>query len=118
MAHWLSAEDICSQYAVKPSTLLIYSNRGNLAYQVTPRGKKLFNERHVANMFPPRAAGSKQSNAMSLGTLGYAVLGKPRSKTIVEDQGTQIARIGKLNPRVSKPQTQVRRGPASVKKIA
>ena len=118
MAHWLSAEDICAQYAVKPSTLLIYSNRGNLAYQVTPHGKKLFNERHVASMFPPRAMDAKQSDAINLGTLGYAVLGKPRAKTIVEDNGTQIARIGKLNRRVNKPQTQIRRGPTSVKKIA
>ena len=118
MAHWLSAEDICSQYAVKPSTLLIHSNRGNLAYQVTPRGKKLFNERHVASMFPPRSQSAKQSNAMSLGTLGYAVLGKPKSKTIIEDSSTQIARIGKLNRKATKPQTQIRRGPASVKKIA
>jgi|MDSW01.2.fsa_nt_gb hypothetical protein len=118
MAHWLSAEDICAQYAVKPSTLLIYSNRGNLAYRVTPRGNKLFNERHVASMFPPRSQNAKQPHGMSLGTLGYAVLGKPKSKTIVEDNTTQIARIGKLNRKVTNTQTQIRRGPASIKKIA
>ena len=117
MANWLSAEDITARYAVKLSTLLIYSNRGNLGYQVTPRGKKLFNAHHVANLFPTRAQQSKQGQS-HLGTLGYAVLGKPKAKTIVADEHVSISRIGKLNKKVTRTETLQRRGPTSIKKIA
>ena len=118
MAHWLSAEDICSQYAVKLSTLITYSSRGNLGRQISPRGKTLFNARQVANLFPPRSQNAENPQPMSLGTLGHAMLGKSRTRTIVEDNRVQVSRIGKRNRRVTPTQTSTHQGPLRVKKTA
>lgn len=118
MSHWLSAEDICSQYTVKLSTLITYSSRGNLGRQITPRGKTLFNARQVANLFPPRSQSANSPKPMSLGTLGHAMLGKSRTRTIVEDNPVQVSRIGRRNRTVSQSQVSTHQGPVTVKKTA
>lgn len=118
MAHWLSAEDICSQYTVKLSTLMTYSSRGNLGRQVTPRGKTLFNARQVANLFPPRSQNANNPKPMSLGTLGQAMLGKSRARTIIEDGRVQVSRIGKRNRSVNQPKVTTHHSSQSVKKTA
>jgi hypothetical protein len=117
MTHWLSAEDICSQYAVKLSTLITYSNRGNLGRQITPRGKALFNARQVANLFPPRSQDANNPKPMSLGTLGQAMLGRSRTRTIVKDYPVQVSRIGRRNHSASQP-VSTHQGPVTVKKTA
>ena len=118
MSHWLSADDICSQYAVKLSTLITYSSRGNLGRQITPRGKTLFNARQVANLFPPRSQSANNPKPMSLGTLGNAMLGKSRTRTIVEDNRVQVSRIGRRNHSVSPPQTSTHQKRLTAKKTA
>ena len=118
MAHWLSAEDICVEYAVQPKTLALYSSRGNLAFRMTPHGKKLFDAGHVAKLFPSRSQKAMKGNGISLGTLGSALLGSTRAKTIIEDSGVQISRIGKLNRKTARPSAEMHRTPASIKKIA
>lgn len=100
MTQWLSAEHICELYAVKRHTLLAYSSRGNLATRVDMRGKRLFNAGQAANIFPSRSQDASSPHPMSLGTLGQAMLRKPASKVVVQDN---LAEVGRINRTLRKP---------------
>jgi hypothetical protein len=93
MENWMTAPAIARIYMVGEERLLAFGMRGNLAFQRTPGGEMLFDERAVSRIFRPRNGAVRSfpvPKGPSMGVLGLARLG---------DKASQEATRPELGPR-------------------